>query len=59
MLALIGDEDEAGYLTVKGTARLDEESGANYFERSDTGIHSFVVKKFSDEYYKKQINDLL
>lgn len=58
-MALVGDENEAGYLTVSGTARVDELTGANYFERGVNGRHSFVVKKHENDFYEAQINKLI
>lgn len=55
-LALIGDESAAGYQTVTGTARVDAESGANYFTRHTDGRHRFVIKAFENSHYAKQIN---
>ncbi len=59
LMALIGDEEKAGYEVVRGTATLDAEDGRNYFERSEGGRHCFVIKAHSDEYYKEQINTLI
>lgn len=59
MLALIGDEEAAGYDTVAGTASVDAESGANYFAKDPAGKHKFVVKKYENEYYANQINSIL
>lgn len=58
-MALIGDEDAAGYTTVCGTARVDAQTGLNYFTRDEKGKHRFVVKKFENSYYEEQINNLL
>ena len=59
LMALIGDEDLAGYRTVSGTACVDELTGANYFWRNENGIHKFVLKKYENDYYEEQINNLL
>ena len=59
LMALIGDEDRAGYRTVIGTASVDEQTGANYFEPNASGLHKFVVKKYENDYYEKQINNIL
>lgn len=56
MLALIGDAERAGYDLVRGFASVDAECGANHFRVSPDGRHAYVVKKFSNEYYEKQIN---
>ena len=59
LMALIGDEEEAGYGTVVGRATVDERSGANYFLRSADGKHKYVVKKYGNDYYQSQINSRL
>jgi hypothetical protein len=59
MLALIGDEQKAGYSTQTGIASVDPESGANYFEKNDDGLHKFVIKNYENSYYADQINRLI
>lgn len=59
LLALIGDEKEAGYATVRGTATVDVLSGANYFEESENGNHLYVVKAKPNEYYSEAIDRYL
>ena len=59
LLALVGDEEKAGYDTVSGFASVDEETGANYFARHPEGTHRFVIKKYADNYYKAQIEQRL
>ena len=59
LMALIGDENAAGYRTVSGTASIDEETGANYFLSDDSGKHKFVIKNYNNAYYEDQINNLL
>ena len=58
LLALIGDEEAAGYRTVRGTARLDRKDGSNYFTEGE-GLHSYVIKTKPDEYYADEINRLI
>lgn len=58
-MAIIGDEEMAGYRTVSGTASVDEQTGANYFVPNVYGSHKFVVKKYGNSYYEEQINNLL
>lgn len=58
-LAVIGDEAAAGYDVVTGTARIDPETGANYFTPSVDGRHRYVVKKYPDEYYRDRIDELI
>ncbi len=56
LMALIGDEERAGYEVIRGWASLDAESGKNYFKRDENGGHCFVVKARPNEYYKEEIN---
>lgn len=56
ILAVIGDESEAGYSTVRGRASVDAKTGKNYFEKLDTGMHSYVVKLNDDGYYRDMID---
>jgi len=59
LLAIIGDEQQAGYDTVCGRASVDAATGENYFAPCDNGPHKYVVKKFDDEYYKDTINEII
>ncbi len=54
LLAVIGDEEKAGYTTVTGTASVDPETGKNTFVKGD-GLHCFVVKTKPDSYYRNEI----
>ena len=57
--AIIGDEDKAGYDTVKGTASVSKITGENSFVKNEFGTHKYVVKKYDDEFYENQINRLI
>ena len=59
LLAMIGDEEEAGYETVTGIASVDPDNGANYFSPDPQGKHRYVVKKQEDDFYSRQINQIL
>ena len=59
LAAVIGNENDAGYETVFGTASVDSQTGANYFKENINGKHCFLTKKQPDEYYQKIINDLI
>ena len=59
LLGLIGDEEKAGYETVRGFASVDAETGANFFRRDELGAHIYVVKKFPDEFYRDMINEII
>lgn len=58
-MAIIGDEDQAGYNTVTGTAFVDPDTGADCFVESCDGLHRFVVKKYANAFYEDQINAVL
>lgn len=59
LMAVTGDEEKAGYDTVAGKARLDEETGNNYFTVIENGPHKYVKMKFSPEYYADMINSII
>ena len=59
LMALIGDEEKAGYDVVTGTASVDAETGANYFKKSLDGPHKFVVKKYPDSFYTDMIDEII
>ena len=59
LMGLIGDEEKAGYEIVTGTASVDPETGKNYFVRSDSGKHKFVIKQRENRFYEEHINRLL
>ncbi len=56
LMAIVGDEETAGYDVVRGTARVDAESGANNFEVSENGKHAYVVKNRDNEFYVDMIH---
>ena len=56
LMALIGDEERAGYDVVSGCASVDVETGKNYFAKDPAGPHRFVAKKFENSYYEKAID---
>ena len=59
LLALIGDEQAAGYKTVSGTASIDENTGANFFKEHKNGLHKYVIKVKENSYYQNQIESLI
>ena len=59
LLALVGDEEKAGYSTVTGVARVNAADGTNSFSEFSCGMHKYVVKKKENDYYKNMINDYL
>jgi len=54
-MAIIGNEQEAGYKTIKGIASVDDEGCCN-FEENQNGNHMFVIKQRQNDYYKNIIN---
>lgn len=59
LMAIIGDEAEAGYDTVSGTASLNSKTGENTFVPSENGMHKYVIKKMENEYYVNKIDELI
>ncbi len=55
LLAVIGDISKAGYAAVRGRARVDENTGENYFEPFDEGPHAYVVKARENAFYEAEI----
>ena len=58
LMACIGDEKEAGYSRVCGTASVDSTSGINFFQPGD-GLHCYVKKVHEDQFYQTMINQIL
>jgi len=58
-LACIGNEEKAGFDTVRGRASLDPVNGYNHFEKYADGPHKFVVKKFPCSYYEEILNKII
>lgn len=56
LMAVIGDEAEAGYDMIRGKASVDPATGENYFEKDENGPHAYVIKKYEDSYYADAIN---
>lgn len=59
LMAVIGDEEKAGYDTVTGTARLDKDTGGNYFTEDENGLHKYVKMKFAPDWYADMINSII
>lgn len=59
LMAVIGDEEKAGYDTVRGTARLDVETGKNYFTENENGKHKYVIMKKDGSFYSDMINSII
>ena len=59
LMAIIGNETAAGYDIVTGRASVDSDTGANHFSENQQGAHRFVIKKYANDYYEKQINKLI
>lgn len=59
LMALIGDEEKAGYRRVVGHASVDGENGENRFTEDVNGLHAYVVRLHSTEYYRDAIDSLI
>ncbi len=59
LMALIGDEGEAGYEAVKAKITVDKENGSNYFTPDESSNRQYVIKKFEDSYYSEAINEII
>ena len=59
LLALIGNEEKAGYKTVRGYATVDKETGANFFKEDENGSHAYVIKEKTNAFYEEAIDALL
>ncbi len=59
LLALDGDEEKGGYDFVCGKAHVNSNTGENTFTVFDDGMHRFVKKKMSNDWYSERINRLL
>ncbi|MBQ7386956.1 MAG: hypothetical protein IJW03_02195 [Clostridia bacterium] len=59
LMALIGDEEAAGYRSVTGYASVKAEDGTNYFREDANGPHKYVIKAKDNDYYKEQINKII
>lgn len=59
LLAVTGDEKQAGYGVVRGRAHVDAQSGRNTFDPDEKGPHAYVVKEQPDAFYRQSIDALL
>ena len=59
LMALVGDEAKAGYRTVRGTASVWAEDGANFFMEDPVGLHCYVVKEKENAFYQQWIDRLI
>jgi len=59
LMALVGDEKAAGYRTVRGTASVRAEDGANFFDENPSGLHSYVFKEKENAFYQQWIDQLI
>jgi hypothetical protein len=59
MLALVGDEEKAGYSVVRGKASLDAQTGENHFAEMAEGLHAYVVKNEPNSFYEDMINNAI
>ena len=59
LMALIGDEQKAGYRTVRGRASVRAEDGANFFEEQPDGSHCYIIRDKETDFYRDWINRLI
>ena len=59
LLALTGDEEKAGYRSIRGFASVDADTGANHFRENSQGLHRYVVKAWADSAYSQRINEII
>lgn len=59
LLALVGDEEKAGYRAVRGRAEVDAETGSNFFTPSEDGPHCYVIKTRDNRFYQDWIDTLI
>ena len=59
IMALMGDEAEAGYDTVKGIATVDPITGENSFSKDPMGNHHYVIRKHPPHHYEEMIDALI
>ena len=59
LLAMIGDEEQAGYSTVSINPSVNCDTGANIFEVNEKSNRKYVVKKHPDSFYIDMINDII
>ena len=57
LMAVIGDEEQAGYDIVRGQARVDARTGANYFVKDERGMQAYVVRKWDRAEYERMIEE--
>lgn len=58
-MALIGDEEKAGFRTVRGTASVDARTGENFFVPNESGRHTIVTRVYGSDVYEERINKAL
>ena len=59
LLGAVGNLEQEGYTSVTGTARVDGDTGVNYFTETPNGNHRYVKKINTDEFYENRINELI
>ncbi|MBQ2810075.1 MAG: nucleoside hydrolase [Clostridia bacterium] len=59
LMAIIGDEQEAGYSAYNATVSVDASTGANYFEIDPSSNRKIVTKSHPDSYYIEMINAII
>ena len=58
-LCCVGDAELCGYTQVRGTASIDTQTGYTSFVEKNDGLHSYVVKKLTDEEYGNILDEII
>lgn len=59
VIALQGSPEEAGFESVRGTCRVNRETGENTFEENPDGKHCYVKMLHEPEWYVGWLNELM
>ena len=59
LLALLDNEEEAGYSSVEGEASVEADSGKNHFTEMVGGPHRYLKKLHDDSFYEDMIDSYL
>jgi len=59
ILGIHGDVSVAGYESVRGTNAVNASTGVNTFTTSQTGNHKYIVKRHTNDWYARELNQIL
>lgn len=58
LMALYDDFNASGYTATSGNVIVTDD-GSSSFDVNSTGMHKYVTKKYSDEWYQYQLNSII